>query len=144
MKSKILVISAILVCSMFLLSMNALAQTMTLSAWTGKSSYDYPTEDVDIYAEWSVSGGFSHTRCNVTMDVRHKFSTWVDHYTAYYIPGSGGGGDFDVYCGGDSGDAYFEWPSGNGWESTFFVEVTVVAYPGPVDDWAWTNDFVLY
>jgi hypothetical protein len=119
---------------------------MTLSAWTGSSSYDYPTEDVDIHAEWSVSGGFSHTRCDVTMDVRHKFSTWVDHYTAYYIPGSGGGGDFNVYCSGDSGDADFDWPSGNGRLSTFYVDVIVVAHDGPteVDDWTVTNDFVLY
>jgi hypothetical protein len=85
---------------------------MRLNAWVSPYSYSISAdEDPQIYAVWTVTypANFVHDYCYVIVAVGEKGSDPVWYYDGYYVVGSGGGGDVDVYCNSDDGDAQFEW-----------------------------------
>jgi hypothetical protein len=146
MRSRVSVVSSLIICSMFVQSMNALAGSMDLSAWTGSSSYPLGN-DVDIYVEWEVTdpSPIFPSKCSVELEIHHKFSTWAEFYSAYVVPGQSPVGDFNVYCNGADGGADYDWPSGSASKSTYYVTaiVLVESPQGDVDDWTNSNEFEL-
>jgi hypothetical protein len=137
MRIKMAAFICIAITAMMVLPMSGVAGTMSLSAWTDKTSYSSPP--VKIYVEWEVTdpGNFEHDYCEVYLYPRPvlgeaPFYFWGAYDAVYDISY----GVVDVYCSGEYGDAQYDWcyvDASNEWT----VDVTVIAYDysqSPPDD----------
>ncbi len=149
MKSTLSVLGCFSVVGMAFLSMNVCAGSMTVSAWTDKTSYDVG-ELVKIDVIWSVTDppDFEHDWCVVILDPHKVGLEFAPIYSGEYnATTQGGTGDVDVYCDDLDGTAYYEWDSSEGSAGTWIVDVIVEAWDYPsrmvYDDTTSTNTFTL-
>ena len=150
MKTKIAAFVCIAITAMLVLPMSAVAGTMSLSAWTDKTSYSSPP--VEIYVTWEVTspGNFEHDYCVVYLNPHPVLGeTPFYFWGAYVVVYDQQYGVVDVDCSGEYGDARYDWYYVDA-SDEWIVDVNVTAYdysqgPGDdvIEDFTSTNTFWL-
>ena len=146
MKTKISVISCLLVSLIMVLPMSALADgdgTMRLNAWVSPDEYETP-DKAKIYAVYVVTypPDYDQDYCYVIVAIAKVGSSPAWYYDGYYIVGSGGGGDVDVGCNSDDGEAQFEWDYDNAVPETFDGYYYALVYAEAWEGWTQPTSIV--
>ena len=147
MKTKISVISCFLVSLLMVFPMSAVADgdgTMRLNAWVSPGSYQIPDEDPQIYSVWDVTDpeDFEHAYCYVKVTIHKKMTTLNWEYEGDFVVGSGGGGDVDVYCNQDDGDAQLSWDISAASPPVSAGDYYAVVYAEAWDAWPFPDNVV--